>query len=77
MKVTIPTDLNEIPLALFEQYTTLTTEDEEKRAFQSIAIFCDVKESEIRKWPLDAVNQILEKLATTINQTPKIGRAHV
>jgi hypothetical protein len=71
MKVTIPTDLNEIPLAVFEQYTSLPEMDEEKRAFESIAIFCDAKVSEIRKWPLDAVNQILEKLATTINQTPK------
>lgn len=72
MKVTIPTDLNEIPLAIFEQYTALPESlSEEKRAFESIALFCDVKESEIRKWPLDAVNTILEKLATTINQTPQ------
>ena len=72
MKVTIPTDLNEIPLAQFEQYTALPEDmADDKRAFESIAIFCDVKPSEIRKWPIDVVNQVLNKLAITINQTPK------
>lgn len=72
MKVTIPTDLNEIPLAQFEQYTAFPeTLSDDDRAFQSIALFCDVKESDIRKWPLDAVNEILSKLAKTINQTPQ------
>lgn len=71
-KIVVPTKLNEIPLAVFQQFQQLPDDmTDVDRAMNTISIICNVSLTEIAQMPLTAMNRVLELLKATLDEQPK------
>jgi hypothetical protein len=71
-KIVVPTTLDEIPLAVFQQYQQLDEKmSDVDRAMNAISIICNVSLMDIAQMPLTAMNRIVDLLKETLNEQPK------
>lgn len=71
-KIVVPTELNEIPLSVFQQYQELPeTMSDVDRAMNAISIICNVSLTQITEMPLSAMNKIIDLLKVTLDEEPK------
>jgi hypothetical protein len=71
-KIVVPTTLDEIPLAVFQQYQQLPDDMVDvDRAMNAISIICNISLNEIAQMPLTAMNRVLELLKATLDEQPK------
>lgn len=71
-KIIVPTALDEIPLAVFQQYQQLPDDmSDVDRAMNAISIICNISLTDIAQMPLTAMNRVLDLLKVTLDEQPK------
>lgn len=77
MRVVIPTSLSEINLAQYQRYQKVLKDNPEDETFvciQMVAIFCNLSVADVMKIPVNDFAEIVESIAKTLDQKPKLVR---
>lgn len=77
MRVVIPTSLSEINLAQYQRYQKVLKDNPDDETFvciQMVAIFCNLSVADVMKIPVNDFAEIVESIAKTLDQKPKLVR---
>lgn len=77
MRVVIPTSLSEINLAQYQRYQKVLQDNPDDETFvciQMVAIFCNLSVADVMKIPVNDFAEIVESIAKTLDQKPKLVR---
>jgi hypothetical protein len=77
MRVLIPTSLSEIKLSQYTRYQKVLKDNQDDETFvciQMVAIFCNLSVADVMKIPVNDFTDIVESIAKTLDQKPKLVR---
>jgi hypothetical protein len=70
--ITVPSNLNDIPLIRMQEYEQLPKDmDEFEKTIQAVSIFCNISIKEVKAMPMDALNKVVSILMKALNDKPK------
>ena len=74
--ITLPTDLNEIPLVRYQKFIEMKekSNDEEFIAQKMIQIFCGIELKEVMHIKIKDLNELIEHFTKIFQQRPKLIR---
>lgn len=70
--LSVPSQLNDIPLARMQEYEQLPKDmDEFDKTIQAVSIFCNISIKEVKAMPMDVLNKVAAILVRALSEKPK------